>query len=88
MAHDLLYELQISFRPSYSTKHALLALLKKIIDAFESKKTLLVVLMDLSKACDMLNHAIPLDKLEELGINRYRISPQSIPGYENQPDLI
>lgn len=44
---DLRYKMQFGFRPSYCTEHALLAFKKRIIDAFESKKVLLAVLMDL-----------------------------------------
>lgn len=60
--------MQFGFQPAYSTEYALLLLLSKIINAWESSKILLIVLMDLSKAFDTLNHNILLDKLRKFGI--------------------
>ena len=42
----------------------------KVLEAMDSKKLTLVVLMDLSKAFDSIDHCRLLSKLQALGIGR------------------
>ena len=42
----------------------------KALEAMDAKKVTLVVLLDLSKALDSIDHATLLAKLQELGVSR------------------
>ena len=51
-----------------STEHAIVQLIDQIRNRFESKRYTLVVLVDLPKAFDTVNHKIIISKLENYGI--------------------
>ena len=51
-----------------STEHAIVQLIDQIRNRFGSKRYTLVVLVDLPKAFDTVNHKIIISKLENYGI--------------------
>lgn len=66
--HSMPSECQFGFRKSRSTDLALLKQKETIIKAFEEKHLALGIYIDFSKAFDVLNHTILLDKLNHHGI--------------------
>ncbi len=68
--HNILYKHQYGFRPKHATIHPLMHLLNKCAEADNShpKEMTLAILCDLSKAFDVINHDILMQKLDFYGI--------------------
>lgn len=66
--HTVLSECQFGFRKCRSTETTLLKQKETIIKAFEAKHLALGIYVDFSKAFDVINHTILLDKLFHYGI--------------------
>ena len=66
--NNFFYANQYGFRPKFSTNHAILAILNFISKSLNSGKFVLLVLLDIRKCFDMLNHDILLKKLENYGV--------------------
>ena len=61
---------QHGFRPKLSTETALLKLSDKIYDNIDNRKVSILLLLDLSKAFDSVNHAILLEKCKLMNIDQ------------------
>ena len=59
---------QFGFRQGHSTRHAASLLIEKITNAFEEKKQIMGIFIDLCKAFDTINHSILLQKLQHFGV--------------------
>ncbi|MEL6988474.1 MAG: reverse transcriptase family protein [Bacteroidota bacterium] len=70
-SNRLLANNQHGFRPCLSTETALLTITNKIYENIENKKVSLLLLLDLSKAFDSVNHQILLEKLSKLHIDSF-----------------
>ena len=66
--HDILYKNQFGFREGHSTSTAILELIHKINRAIDKGEFTLAVFIDLSKAFDVIDHSILLQKLDYYGI--------------------
>ena len=73
-SNDLLFPLQSGFRPSHSTQTLLLHCLDRWYKALDSKKFVVVVFLDISKAFDTVNHELLLSKLSNLGLSASAVS--------------
>ena len=67
--NNLISESQHGFRPNLSTETALLKISDKIYRNIDEKKISLLLLLDLSKAFDSVNHGILFDKCEKMNID-------------------
>ena len=67
-SNEIFYKDQFGFRNKHSTNHALTDITEIIIDALDKKMFACGIFIDLQKACDTVNHEIPLDKLHYYGI--------------------
>ena len=65
---SILHENQFGFLKSHSTHMASLTLIDKLVHAIENGEYVKGVFLDFSKAFDMVNHHILLDKLYHYGI--------------------
>ena len=72
--HDKLSTYQSGNRKMHSTETALINLTDNILKAIDEKYALLLVLLDMSKAFDSLNHNLLLGKLRKLGFKASVIS--------------
>ena len=63
-----LFESQYGFRPGMSCEHALLNAQNNILHSLNSKQISVLLLLDYSKAFDVIEHPILLKKLEHYGI--------------------
>ena len=68
--NNILYRFQSGFRPSFSTETALTFLCDKIKLKMDNGMYTGLVLLDLQKAFDTVNHQILIKKLEAVGANR------------------
>ena len=66
--HSTIYDYQFGFRKQHSCEHALLAAQSNLLEALNKKQIALLLLVDFSKAFDMVDHNI-LNKLEHYGIH-------------------
>ena len=64
----ILYSKHFGFQKSHSTEHAIVQLADQIHESFGNGNYKLGVFIDLSMACDTINHAILLKKLDNYGI--------------------
>ena len=67
-SHSLLSDTQDGFRRFYSTETALLAVTDSVLEAMDEGKICLLVLFDLSKCFDVVDHNKLLDKMVHYGI--------------------
>ena len=73
--NNLLFRKQFGFRKGHSTDHApLIKLIDSIYDSFNQNKYALGVFIDLSKAFDIVDHNILIDKLNSYGIKTIGLS--------------
>ena len=66
--NNILYASQYGFRAGHSCEHAILEAQSSIIKSLERKQVTALLLLDFSKAFDMVDHGILLKKLEHYGI--------------------
>ena len=66
--NESIYERQYGFRAGRSCEHALLDAQNTLLDSLNRKQISLLLLIDFSKAFDMVDHDILLDKLYHYGI--------------------
>ena len=66
--NNCLYDRQFGFRKNRSCEHALLVAQNEILSALNKKQITLLLLIDFSKAFDMVSHDILLHKLKHYGI--------------------
>ena len=68
ITNNILYPSQYGFRSGHSCEHALLEAQSVILNSLDKKQIAALILIDFSKAFDMVDHAILLSKLEHYGI--------------------
>ena len=67
-SNNSLFESQYGFRPGMSCEHAILNAQNTILQSLHKKQIALLLLLDYSKAFDVIEHPILLKKLEHYGI--------------------
>ena len=67
-SNSLIHQVQSGFRPNHNTQDVLLKVVDNWRSSLDSKEVVGVVMVDLSKAFDMVNHKLLLEKLHSLGI--------------------
>ena len=72
--HDKLSTYQSGNRKMHSTETALINVTDNILKAIDEKSASLLVLLDMSKALDSLNHNLSFGKLRKLGFKASVIS--------------
>ena len=68
--HNILYKFQSGFRKNHSTDFCLCYLTDKISKGFDTGLLTVVILIDLQKAFDIIDHRILLLKMPSLGFSR------------------
>ena len=68
MTKNIICGQQFGFRKHHSTSHAINYSVNLILDGIQSQKHVLGIFIDLSKAFDIINHGILLEKLCRYGI--------------------
>ena len=71
--NNYLYELQSGFRQSFSTESCLIHLSYFILKKQDMREYVGMVVFDLQKAFDIVNHKILINKLKALGLNQIAI---------------
>ena len=66
--HSITLPTQYGFRPAYSTSNAIIDILTSTLDNITVNKNTALLLLDLKKAFDMVNHDILLNKMNHYGI--------------------
>ena len=61
--NNILSKKQFGFQPHISTQHALIDIINYISESFNENKFVVACLLDLSKAFDLINHDILIEKL-------------------------
>lgn len=79
--HDLLYERQSGFRSKHSCETALTAIIDDWISAIDKNEIVGTVLLDLSKAFDLVSHRLLLEKLRN-----YQFSDRSLHWFKSYFD--
>ena len=67
-ANNSIFEMQYGFRTGRSCEHALLKAQSLLLESLSKKEISLLLLIDFSKAFDMVEHTILIKKLEHYGI--------------------
>ena len=62
--NEILHKKQFGFQKGHSTEHAIIQLIDQINNSFEKNHFTLVILVDLSKAFDTIDHRILVKKIE------------------------
>ena len=73
-----LCENQYGFRPARSCEHALLNAKDRILNAMSKKQVTLLLLIDFSKAFDLVDHSILLNKLEHYQLEPLNPQPNKL----------
>ena len=71
---NILYKYQSGFRKNHSTDTSLSYLTNRILTGFDSGLLTGMILIDLQKAFDTINHDIPLRKMASLGFSNDSIN--------------
>ena len=67
--NNILSKNQFGFQPSKSTQQTLIQILNYIAQALNENKFVVACMLDLSKAFDLINHNILLEKLKKIGLS-------------------
>ena len=73
-SRNLLYNYQSGFRKNHSTDYCLSFLADKILKGFGKGLTTGMILIDLQKAFDTIDHDILLQKLYAIGFSKHSIN--------------
>ncbi len=66
--NDIFDVFQSAYRPAHSCESALVRIQDDILVSLDNRKTVILVLLDLSAAFDTVDHRLLLDKLYRIGI--------------------